>query len=79
MKRLVAEVVDDLISGVSLKRCRLRQAYGQAKEALNRRSDPRRLICDLEPLRRPVPLVQNSNFVEKIFREYLVTKLKGGL
>jgi hypothetical protein len=32
IKRFVAEVVDDLISGVSLKRCHLRQAYGRPRK-----------------------------------------------
>jgi len=49
IKRLVAEAVDDLISGASLKRCRLRQAYGRPR---NRHAGA-------------LPLVQDSNLVEK--------------
>ncbi|PYJ34551.1 MAG: hypothetical protein DME88_04820 [Verrucomicrobia bacterium] len=49
----------------------------QAEEALNRRSDPRCLICDLESPRRPASLSLEQQFCREIFREHLVTGLKG--
>src|SRR5437660_10086287 len=63
IKRLVAEAVDDLISGASLKRCRLRRAQG---------SDSRFTNPDLEPPRRRASLSPGQQSCREIFREYLV-------
>jgi hypothetical protein len=65
IKRFVAEVVDDLIRWSVVEALPPSPSLRQAKEALNRRSDPRCLICDLESPRRPASLVQDSKFVEK--------------
>jgi len=79
IKRLVAEAVDDLIRWSVVEALPPSPSPRQAKEALNRRGDPRCLTYILEPPRRPASLSPGQQFCREIFREYLVTKLKGGL
>ena len=79
INRLVAEAADDLIRwsvGCGVEALPPSPSLRQAKEALNRRSDPRCFICNLESPRRPISPSLGQQFCREIFREYLVTNVE---